>query len=534
MHKTHKLLHELDMVRGTPSVHEVTKTVFKNFPNRNMGQIVKTISNAFTFSEKSHKDQYRKQINPVTKNPYDFVIHPFQVASILANAKHDEITVAGGALHDTIDNCGDINSFRDIYKLFGPQIAIIVDGMTGYDAYIKYKQKPTQFQKRKQKAAISKDFVSDILREPRILPVKLADRINNLMTITEYNQEQQKRILLETIMNLVPLGQISDTILSNELIKIINDVDLELHAPENILDIQRTIAVLEGYAHTRKHNFRMITEKTRFDILTDNLELLIDQSNMHIADTLLQEGIKYIAYHLREGNEPLTAKLPNMPTTFIEHPLEEICAKAIRGSGEKAMYELFGKHIEEFIQEFDKIILNQSLRRMTMQEAIYFKATFQFISVHNRIHNTNEILEQYFKPTSKNGDLSLSLGDFDQRTGLELPNQYKFTASNIVETVMEDRIRTYYFEIPKTTDLAEVDKFANSGNQKPLFIQEITFADNVDGYRIVYDAANLASAYDNNKFNKEKVRKQFSELAAKGEEAFAFPFLSVELKKKRI
>ena len=123
--------------------------------------------------------------------------HPLEVASILTSLKLDDDTIATALLHDTIE---DTQTTKDeIERLFGPNIASLVDGLTKIEKLNLVSKKTQQAENfRKLLIAISSDV--------RVLLVKLADRLHNMRTLEHMRPEKRRLIAQETMDIYAPLA----------------------------------------------------------------------------------------------------------------------------------------------------------------------------------------------------------------------------------------------------------------------------------------------------------------------------------------
>src|SRR5579864_3798789 len=150
------------------------------------------LNRAYVFSMKAHGSQFRASGDP-------YFSHPVEVAGILAEMKLDASSIITGLLHDTVEDT--VATLEDIERLFGPDIARLVDGVTKLSRLELQSDQTKQAENfRKLVLAMSEDI--------RVLLVKLADRLHNMQTLRFIESADKRRQIARETMDLyAPLAE---------------------------------------------------------------------------------------------------------------------------------------------------------------------------------------------------------------------------------------------------------------------------------------------------------------------------------------
>ena len=184
------------------------------------------VKKAYVYSAKVHQGQVRKSGEP-------YLIHPLEVAGILADLKLDEASIVAGLLHDTIEDT--LAKPEEIKELFGAEVLELVEGVTKLGTFGMSQQASIEEKQaenfRKMLVAMAKDI--------RVILVKLADRTHNMRTLEHMKPDSQRRIAQETLDIYAPLANR----LGIQWIKIeLEDLAFKYLKPAEYADVESQVA----------------------------------------------------------------------------------------------------------------------------------------------------------------------------------------------------------------------------------------------------------------------------------------------------
>src|SRR3984957_15828981 len=151
---------------------------------------ISLIRKAWEFCVQQHDGQMRASGEP-------YVIHPLEVAEVLAEMKLDATAIAAGLLHDSVEDTPATN--EEIEHSFGDQVAHIVEGVTKIDKI--------QFANREDRQAENvRKMLLAMVSDVRVVLIKLADRLHNMRPLEHLKPERQEAIARETLDIYAPLA----------------------------------------------------------------------------------------------------------------------------------------------------------------------------------------------------------------------------------------------------------------------------------------------------------------------------------------
>ncbi|RKW41619.1 MAG: bifunctional (p)ppGpp synthetase/guanosine-3',5'-bis(diphosphate) 3'-pyrophosphohydrolase [Moraxella sp.] len=222
----------------------------------------KDIVRACHFGDIAHLKDKRKSGEP-------YITHPFAVAEILAGFGLDRDTIIAAILHDTVE---DTEVTGEIVKdEFGEVVARLVDGVT--------KLKSSSMSKQQSKAATFHKILAATIIDPRVLIIKLADRLHNMSTLDAVREEKQKSTAQETLDFYIPFARIMG----------LNDIAdyIELLCYRNLNPVMYTKFNDKLLQHGLGRNFQKISISTYLqDLLTQlglsgHVQVLDNRTSMY-------------------------------------------------------------------------------------------------------------------------------------------------------------------------------------------------------------------------------------------------------------
>ena len=150
------------------------------------------IQQAYDYAAELHAGQFRASGEP-------YISHPLAVAEIVAGLELDTDSICAALLHDTVEDCSDKTDLKEIQKLFGSDVALLVDGLTKLVSLeIEDKEEQHIENLRKMLLAMAKDV--------RVIFIKLCDRLHNMRTLDAKAEHKRRLTALETMHVYAPLA----------------------------------------------------------------------------------------------------------------------------------------------------------------------------------------------------------------------------------------------------------------------------------------------------------------------------------------
>jgi len=163
---------------------------------------VELLRRAYVFSALEHRGQVRHSGEP-------YLVHPLEVATILADLKMDPVTIAAGLLHDVVEDT--LTTTERLEAVFGAEVAHIVEGVTKISAI-------TFSSSEERQAENFRKMLLAMVDDIRVILVKLADRLHNMRTLLFLPEDRRLHIAQETLDIYAPIAnRLGMSKLKNEL-----------------------------------------------------------------------------------------------------------------------------------------------------------------------------------------------------------------------------------------------------------------------------------------------------------------------------
>ena len=207
------------------------------------------LAKAFAVAAAAHEGQQRRSGD-------EFIHHPWQVAKILAELHRDEETIAAALLHDVVEDTE--SEIEELRSEFGEEIARLVEGVT----------KLTRIQFASREHAEAENYRKMILamaQDPRVILIKLADRLHNMRTIEFLGRQKQIQTAKETLEVYAPIAhRLGIHALKWEL----EDLSFETLHPRKYAEIKAMVAErrADREAHVREAGIILRKELEKVDI----------------------------------------------------------------------------------------------------------------------------------------------------------------------------------------------------------------------------------------------------------------------------
>ncbi len=204
-------------------------------------QDLEGIQRAYDLANEAHGGAVRRSGEP-------YIQHPLEVALLVARMRIDADGIIAALLHDVVEDT--YHTLDELSALFGPALANIVDGVTKFDAIAERQSKehvaspdspaPSPIDKRRQRTETVRKMLLAMAEDPRVVVLKLADRLHNMRTLSAMNPSQQERTARETGEIFAPLARrLGMSIVQREL----EDLVLFYLEPEKYIQLAHEVEI---------------------------------------------------------------------------------------------------------------------------------------------------------------------------------------------------------------------------------------------------------------------------------------------------
>ena len=241
---------------------ELISRVQKYHPSDDISNITK----AYEVASKAHANQFRKSGEP-------YIVHPLNVAIILAELELDKETIIAGILHDVVEDTAMTD--EDLRREFGDDVALLVDGVTKLEKIPLSSDIDQSDAKLEMQAENLRKMFLAMAKDLRVILIKLADRLHNMRTLKYKTPESQKRIAKETLEIYCPIAQrLGISKLKVEL----DDLSLKYLEPDKYYSLVEQISMRKS---AREQYIQGIVDEVRGIIEKAEIEAKVDGRVKH-------------------------------------------------------------------------------------------------------------------------------------------------------------------------------------------------------------------------------------------------------------
>ncbi|MGN1197664.1 MAG: RelA/SpoT family protein [Acetatifactor sp.] len=241
---------------------ELIQCVYKYHPSTDITMIEK----AYGVASEAHKNQFRKSGEP-------YIIHPLNVAIILAELELDKETIVAGLLHDVVEDT--VMTDEDLKREFGDDVALLVEGVTKLEKIPLSSNMNQSDEKLEMQAENLRKMFLAMAKDIRVILIKLADRLHNMRTLKYKSPESQQRIARETLEIYCPIAQrLGISKVKTEL----DDLSLKYLEPEIYYDLVNQIAMRKS---AREQYIQSIVDEVGEHIKNAGIKATVDGRVKH-------------------------------------------------------------------------------------------------------------------------------------------------------------------------------------------------------------------------------------------------------------
>ena len=233
------------------------------------------IEKAYDFAKKLHEGQYR-----ISEEPY--IIHPVEVAKILADLKVDTPTLIAAFLHDILEDTE--TKPEEIQKMFGDDVLTLVQGVT--------KLGKLQFKSKEERQAenFRRLFIA-MANDIRIIFLKLADRLHNMRTLSFMAANKQRKIASETLDIFAPLA---NRLGMGKIKAELEDLSLRYLEPDKYFEIAQLVSQKKI---EREQTVQLLIDKISKDVKNAGINAQITGRAKHYYSIYIKMKRQNIAFH---------------------------------------------------------------------------------------------------------------------------------------------------------------------------------------------------------------------------------------------